>query len=139
MSKLQLSIAFVANPRTWPILDSRVKVEGIDLVPTVLHPSELFWRQLRFAEFDIAEMSLSSLLAARAKGDDRFVGMHFCLPAQLMKLVEMSPGLNTSDASFERAWALAEREGLGAIFILRYEGKLTVRSTSHWPQNAKKD
>lgn len=35
---------------------------------------------------------------------DRFVGMHFCLPAQLMKLVEMSPGLNTSAASFERAW-----------------------------------
>jgi len=35
---------------------------------------------------------------------DRFVGMHFCLPAQLMKLVEMSPGLSTSDASFQAAW-----------------------------------
>jgi 3-hydroxybutyryl-CoA dehydrogenase len=35
---------------------------------------------------------------------DRFVGMHFCLPAQLMKLVEMSPGLNTSEASFRTAW-----------------------------------
>src|SRR5262249_24100590 len=35
---------------------------------------------------------------------DRFVGMHFCLPAQLMKLVEMSPGLVTSDATFEAAW-----------------------------------
>jgi 3-hydroxybutyryl-CoA dehydrogenase len=31
---------------------------------------------------------------------DRFVGMHFCLPAQLMKLVEMSPGLTTSDDTF---------------------------------------
>jgi len=27
---------------------------------------------------------------------DRFVGMHFCLPAQLMKLVEITPGLLTS-------------------------------------------
>jgi len=35
---------------------------------------------------------------------DRFVGMHFCLPAQLMKLVEMSPGLTTSAASFQAAW-----------------------------------
>ena len=30
-----------------------VKPDGIDLMPTVLHPSELFWRQLRFAEFDV--------------------------------------------------------------------------------------
>ena len=35
---------------------------------------------------------------------DRVVGMHFCLPAQLMKLVEMSPGMNTSDATFQTAW-----------------------------------
>jgi 3-hydroxybutyryl-CoA dehydrogenase len=39
---------------------------------------------------------------------DRFVGMHFCLPAQLMKLVEMSPGLVTSDESFAKAWAACE-------------------------------
>ena len=33
---------------------------------------------------------------------DRFVGMHFCLPAQLMKLVEMSPGLLTSEETSTR-------------------------------------
>ncbi|QYU66077.1 3-hydroxyacyl-CoA dehydrogenase family protein [Leptolyngbya sp. 15MV] len=32
------------------------------------------------------------------------MGMHFCLPAQLMKLIEMSPGVNTSDATFQAAW-----------------------------------
>jgi 3-hydroxybutyryl-CoA dehydrogenase len=42
---------------------------------------------------------------------DRFVGMHFCLPAQLMKLVEMSPGLVTSDATFETAWRACEAMG----------------------------
>jgi len=47
-------------------------------------------------------------IAGGSGRDDRFVGMHFCLPAQLMKLVEMSPGLNTSEASFERAWAFCE-------------------------------
>jgi 3-hydroxybutyryl-CoA dehydrogenase len=40
---------------------------------------------------------------------DRFVGMHFCLPAQLMKLVEMSPGLATSEETFARAWTVAEQ------------------------------
>src|ERR1700719_178747 len=73
--KLQFSIGITANPRTWPVIDGRIAPEAIELVPTVLHPSELFWRQLRFAEFDVAEMSMSSLLMARSKGDDRFVAI----------------------------------------------------------------
>ncbi|MFM0174710.1 3-hydroxyacyl-CoA dehydrogenase family protein [Paraburkholderia sediminicola] len=58
---------------------------------------------------------------------DRFVGMHFCLPAQVMKLIEMSPGLNTSTATFERAWQFAEALGQKPVktqdtpgFILNY-------------------
>ncbi len=37
--------------------------------------------------------------------------MHFCLPAQLMKLVEMSPGLTTSEETFAAAWAACEAMG----------------------------
>ncbi|VVE11648.1 3-hydroxyacyl-CoA dehydrogenase [Pandoraea cepalis] len=58
---------------------------------------------------------------------DRFVGMHFCLPAQLMKLIEMSPGLNTSDKTFEQAWQFALALGQTPVrtqdtpgFILNY-------------------
>ncbi|KJK22201.1 3-hydroxybutyryl-CoA dehydrogenase [Burkholderiaceae bacterium 16] len=58
---------------------------------------------------------------------DRFVGMHFCLPAQLMKLIEMSPGLATSDETFRKAWAFAEAMGQKPVatqdtpgFILNY-------------------
>jgi 3-hydroxybutyryl-CoA dehydrogenase len=58
---------------------------------------------------------------------DRFVGMHFCLPAQLMKLIEMSPGLNTSEETFARAWAVAEAMGQKPVktqdtpgFVLNY-------------------
>jgi 4,5-dihydroxyphthalate decarboxylase len=73
--RLQFSIGLTSNPRTWPIIDGQITPDAIDLVPTVLHPSELFWRQLRFAEFDAAEMSVSSLMMAKSKGDDRFVGI----------------------------------------------------------------
>jgi 4,5-dihydroxyphthalate decarboxylase len=73
--KLQLSLAISSNPRTWPILDGTVKPDGIELVPTVLHPSEMFWRQLRFAEFDVSEMSVSSLMMALAGGDERWLGL----------------------------------------------------------------
>lgn len=43
-------------------------------------------------------------IAGGSGRDDRFVGMHFCLPAQLMKLVEMSPGINTTEDTFAKAW-----------------------------------
>jgi 4,5-dihydroxyphthalate decarboxylase len=72
---LPLSIGITSNPRTWPILDGTVKPDGIDLIPTVLHPSELFWRQLHFAEFAVSEMSCSSFLIVTAQGDNRFVGL----------------------------------------------------------------
>lgn len=58
---------------------------------------------------------------------DRFVGMHFCLPAQLMKLVEMSPGLTTSEATFAKAWSVCEALGQKPVrtqdtpgFVLNY-------------------
>jgi len=73
--KLRLSIALASNPRSWPILDGRVEPDGVELVPTRVHPSELFWRQLRFADFDVSEMSFSSLLMAKTRGDERWVGV----------------------------------------------------------------
>jgi len=66
-------------------------------------------------------------IAAGSGRDDRFVGMHFCLPAQLMKLVEMSPGLKTSEASFSAAWDFCKAMGQIPVktkdnpgFILNY-------------------
>jgi 4,5-dihydroxyphthalate decarboxylase len=40
------------------------------LIPTYSHPAETFWRQLKFGEFEVAEMSMSSFLIARAQGAD---------------------------------------------------------------------
>src|SRR5262245_60772497 len=74
-SRLELSIALSDNERTRPILEGRVTPQGIKLVPTMVHPSEMFWRQLRFAEFDVSEMSMSSLIIAAARGDTRFVAI----------------------------------------------------------------
>jgi 3-hydroxybutyryl-CoA dehydrogenase len=43
-------------------------------------------------------------IASGSKLPERVVGMHFCLPAQLMKLIEMSPGILTSEETFDTAW-----------------------------------
>jgi 3-hydroxybutyryl-CoA dehydrogenase len=66
-------------------------------------------------------------IAAGSRRDERVVGMHFCLPAQLMKLVEMSPGLRTSDETFAAAWDFCKALGQIPVktkdnpgFILNY-------------------
>jgi 4,5-dihydroxyphthalate decarboxylase len=73
--KLTLSIALADNERTRPILQGRYQPQGVRLIPTEVYPSEMFWRQLRYAEFDISEMSLSTLLIATARGDRRWVAL----------------------------------------------------------------
>ena len=47
-------------------------------------------------------------IASGSKRPERVVGMHFCLPAQLMKLIEMSPGILTSEETFRTAWQWTE-------------------------------
>jgi 4,5-dihydroxyphthalate decarboxylase len=74
-SRLELSIALSDNERTRPLIEGRVVPQGIKPVITVVHPSEMFWRQLRFAEFDVSEMSMSSLIIATSRGDTRWVAI----------------------------------------------------------------
>ena len=73
--KLELSVALSDNENTRPLLDGVVSAEGIRLIPTAVHPSEMFWRQLKFGEFDVSEMSMSSLLIATARGPTPWVAL----------------------------------------------------------------
>lgn len=50
-------------------------------------------------------------LASTSRRPERVVGMHFCLPAQLMKLVEVTPGLLTDTRSLEAAEAVCRSLG----------------------------
>ncbi len=49
-------------------------------------------------------LSITRLAGASGRPEN-FVGLHFCLPAQLMKLVEVTPGLRTSADTLARALA----------------------------------
>jgi len=97
----------------------RVKHELLARIDTVCGPETIF-------ASNTSTLSITEIAAGSGR-DDRFVGMHFCLPAQLMKLVEMSPGLKTSDAAFERAWRFCLALGQRPVrtkdnpgFILNY-------------------
>jgi 4,5-dihydroxyphthalate decarboxylase len=70
MAKLRLGFISAFNERVDPLMRGAVPIEGIEIVPTYSHPSETFWRQLKFREFEVGEMSMSSYLIARERGFD---------------------------------------------------------------------
>jgi 4,5-dihydroxyphthalate decarboxylase len=70
MENLSLSFISNFNERVEPLMNGGVEADGIDIIPTYSHPSETFWRQLKFNEFQVAEMSMSSYLIARSRGAD---------------------------------------------------------------------
>lgn len=65
-------MAFSRSARLRPLLDGEVEVEGVELVPCVISPGDLFWRQVRFAEFDLSELSTSALLMMKSNGTALF-------------------------------------------------------------------
>jgi 4,5-dihydroxyphthalate decarboxylase len=75
MEKLQLTCALTSNAQTAPIIGGAIAPEGVDLVTTPLFPSEMFLRQLKNKEFDVSEMSLSTLAIITAKGQTDWVGI----------------------------------------------------------------
>lgn len=97
MANLQLSMIVSNNDRTRPVIDDLVKPDGIDLAISVAHPSEMFWRQLHFSEFDVSEMSISSFLIITAQGDDRWVMLPIFTSRQFFHtgiLVRSDAGIN---------------------------------------------
>ncbi len=99
--------------------DLRVKHELFSALDEICKPETIF-------ASNTSTISITEIAGGSGR-PDRFVGMHFCLPAQLMKLVEMSPGLATSDETWQRAWDFAVQMGQMPVktkdtpgFVLNY-------------------
>ena len=75
MSDLQLSIAMGNYDRTRAIVDGRVKIDGVDPIPMLLSPEEMFFRAFRHQAFDISELSLSSYSISVARGEPHYVAV----------------------------------------------------------------
>src|SRR5260370_7076459 len=73
MSNLKLTLACWDYDRTRPLIDGRVRPEGIDLEIEILRPRQTFQRMLDSKEFDISELSLASYTALKGRGDCPFV------------------------------------------------------------------
>jgi 4,5-dihydroxyphthalate decarboxylase len=75
MAKLRLSLACSNYDRTRALADGSVQPEGIDLNYIDLPVEETFFRMLRYREFEVAEMSLSSYTVSLSGAQSPFVAI----------------------------------------------------------------
>ena len=72
---LHLTLACWDYDRTRPILENRIRFDGIDLTYLNLVIEEIFFRQMRHQEFDVSEMSFSSYLVSLNKDKPPFIAI----------------------------------------------------------------
>ena len=66
-------------------------------------------------------------IAAQTGRPDKVIGMHFMNPVPVMKLVEVIPGIATSQETFETTWDLAEKFGKTPAKANDYPGFIANR------------
>src|SRR5688572_32777152 len=86
MANLKLTLACWNYDRTRPLIDGRVKPEGIELDIQILRPRQSFQRMLDKQEFQVSELSLASYTALKARGNCPFVAV----PVALSKIFRHS-------------------------------------------------
>ncbi len=74
MAKLTLSLSCWDYDRTRAIADGRVQVDGCEIIYQPLVVEETFFRMLRYRDFDVSEMSLSSYTRSKFL-DDPFIAI----------------------------------------------------------------
>jgi 4,5-dihydroxyphthalate decarboxylase len=72
---LRLTLACWDYDRTRPIMENRVRFDGIDLTYLNLVVEETFFRQMRHHEFEVSEISFSSYLVSLFQETPPFVGI----------------------------------------------------------------
>jgi 4,5-dihydroxyphthalate decarboxylase len=86
MPNLKLTLACWDYDRTRPLIDGRVRPEGIDLDIELLRPRQTFQRMLDDREFHVSELSLASYAALKGRGECPFVAV----PVALSKIFRHS-------------------------------------------------
>ena len=75
MSKLKLSASCRNYDRTRGLMDASVQPDDIDLGYLNMPVDETFFRMLRYQEFDVAELALSSYTVALSRPRPPFVAI----------------------------------------------------------------
>ncbi len=91
-------------------------IENIDLKKEVFQALDKICRPEIILATNTSSMSITTIAASTGR-PDKVCGMHFFNPAQIMRLVEVIRGLQTSDETVSAAKALAESFGKKTIEV----------------------
>ena len=142
MSKLELSAAFSVNERTRALREGSVVPEGISWTTTGVHPSEMFWRQLKFEEFDVSEMSVSSLLISTSHGPTPWVALPVFTErmfSHTMLHVRAAAGIEKPSQLAGKRVGVPEYQQTSAVWsrgILQHEFGVDLRSIDWFMERA---
>ena len=137
MSNLKLKLACWDYDRTRPLIDGRVKPDGIDLEIEILRPRQAFQRMLDNKEFHVSELSLASYTALKGRGDCPFVAV----PVALSKIfrhsciyVRTGAGINKAEDLRCKRVGTSQWSSTGLVFMrgmLQHDFGLEARDM-HW-------
>jgi 4,5-dihydroxyphthalate decarboxylase len=74
-NKIPITIACNTYDRTLPIKDGRVSVEGCEVTYLTYEAEEMFFRALRYNEFDVAELSFSGYMITLSRNDSPYIAI----------------------------------------------------------------
>ena len=106
MAKLPVTIATGDYDRVRPLIDGRVAVEGCEIAYFPVPIEETSYRTFTNAEFDVAEVSLSSFVLARSRGEIPYIG----LPVFTSRMFRHSAIYVRADSGIARPEDLKGRE-----------------------------
>ncbi len=86
MSVLQLTFGCGSSDKVAAIFDGRVRIEGCELSCFPMGPEEAFHRAFANQDFDLTELSASSLILATARGEKNY----YALPVFLSRMFRHS-------------------------------------------------
>lgn len=75
MEPLRINLACGNYDRTQALMDGSVPVEGVRLNYIAMGPEEIFWRQYKFKEFDVSEVSMCNTIMLAGRGVKDFVAI----------------------------------------------------------------
>ena len=103
--KIPITIACNAYDRTRPIKDGRVPVEGCEVTYLTYEAEEMFFRALRYDEFDVCELSFSGYLITLSRG----VSPYIAIPAFVSRFFRHSSIYIRTDRGIARPTDLRGR------------------------------
>jgi 4,5-dihydroxyphthalate decarboxylase len=137
MPNLKLTLACWDYDRTRPLMDGRMKPEGIDLDIQILRPRQAFQRMLDSREFQVSELSLASYTALKGRGECPFVAV----PVALSKIfrhsciyVRKGAGINTPADLKGKRVGTSQWSSTGLVFMrgmLQHDYGVTAQDM-HW-------